>query len=78
MINAFKYATKKMVESNGSSYLMANYVDMIEEIQKDAYNQAIDDAVSNVKIIERMNMQQGYAPFSESVVDKESLLKLKK
>ena len=49
MINAFKYAIKKMVESNGSGYLMADYVAMIEEIQKDSYNQAIEDSKLKIK-----------------------------
>lgn len=50
------------------------WVEIIEQAQKDAYNQAIEDAAKNAKIIKVGNCG-GYLDAS---VDKQSILKLKK
>ncbi len=55
MINPVKYATKKMVESKGNGYLLGEYTIMIEEIQKDAYNQALEDASKNAITSKRIH-----------------------
>ena len=58
-----------------------NYLSMIEEIQKDAYNQAIDDAALNIKaeIRTEWSGNTGSEYCDDYVfIDKESILKLKK
>lgn len=42
---------------------------LVKEVQKEAYNEALDDAVNNVK--------QDWDPVHGSKIDKESILKLK-
>lgn len=53
----------------GMRELLSN---MIEEVQKDAYNQAIDDALNNTEYIDYDEHGQ-YDP----QIDKDSILKLK-
>lgn len=45
MINPEKYAIKNICIQS-KRFLLEDYVKMIEEIQKDAYNQAINDVLS--------------------------------
>lgn len=47
----------------------------IEEIQKEAYNQAIQDAADNAETEEVIEESTGYC---EVIIDKQSILKLKK
>lgn len=91
MINPIKYATKKMVESKGNGYLLSEYTTMIEEIQKDAYNQALKDASKNAEVCFYKNEElisnktlydddYKYVNFDSLpsfTVNKESILKLK-
>ena len=53
---------------------------MIEQAQKDAYNQALEDAAKNAKIMHDTIYPDGnwLNPHHIIIVDKESILKLKK
>lgn len=58
----------------------ADLLNVIQIAQKDAYNQALEDAVENAKIIECQHPDSKYDPrpvFTYNV-DKDSILKLKK
>lgn len=46
---------------------------MVEEVQKEVYNEAIDDATENAKVIEYQHVA-----LKSYKVDKDSILKLKK
>lgn len=52
---------------------------VIEQAQKDAYNQAIDDAVNSVKVVntKRLNFETGKWE-NVPLIDQTSILKLKK
>jgi len=53
---------------------------LIEQAQKDAYNQAIDDAIKNAKVSGggARKSSEGYLVSSPMYLDKQSILKLKK
>lgn len=56
------------------------FEEIIEQAQKEAYNQAIDDAVMNAeaKVKVWYDFGTGYYQQSDVIVDKDSILKLKK
>ena len=54
------------------------FADFIKQIQEDAYNQAIDDATANAKVIEKCEFNEIHKEnYFEYVVNKDSILKLK-
>ena len=55
-------------------HCISTQLTLIEEVQKEAYNQAIDDATENANCIHYFNSAHG----CEYSVDKQSILKLKK
>ena len=57
----------------------ASWTEAIEQAQKDAYNQAIDDAVNSVKVVKtkKLNFEIGKWE-NVPLVDQTSILKLKK
>jgi len=71
MINPEKYVLTKIVKST-KDYTYNDYVKAIEEIQKDAYNQAIEDAVNDAECYDPPHEDKQYA------LDRQSILKLKK
>ena len=89
MINPEKYVLTKIVKST-KDYTYDDYVKAIEEVQKDAYNQALTDVLENVEI-ERYETGFGGSHYNECSaktfeigqkefvsIDAKSILKLKK
>ena len=58
-------------------YRHNDVVKAIEQAQKEAYNQALDDAYLLGKVSYEL-IQSGHSPIYEYRIDKESILKLKK
>ena len=61
------------VENRPIFFREQDVVDLIEQAQKEAYNQAIDDAVKSAVAYDTVPRV-----YSSCVVDKQSILKLKK
>lgn len=63
----------------GHRYLhVSKLKELIQEIQKNAYNQAIQDAVSNAKVIEGCEYNKVHKEnYFKYILDKKSILKLK-
>jgi len=78
MINPAKYAMKQIMKGD---FGYDDYVLMIQEIQDDAYNQGIDDCVENVAMkyvqVDYEGVRAG-SFYTKTVIDKDSILKLKK
>jgi hypothetical protein len=79
-IGKLLYITKMSAQISNEKTDYDGVIELIEKIQKETYNQAIDDAIENVRTCDDPYVYTGntgseYPP--DIVVDKESLLKLK-
>ena len=55
-----------------------SFIDFITKIQKESYNQAIQDATENAKVIKKCEFNKVHQEnYFEYIVDKDSILKLK-
>lgn len=80
MINPEKYVIKHIVNIH-KSFFMKDYVAMVEEVQKDAYNQAIHDSSNNVQTKQLECFYDGVRSggnYYITVIDNQSILKLLK
>lgn len=59
---------------NGMSGLLSS---LILKIQKDAYNQAIEDVMLNARVKKMFLSTGDYSGYDKYVIDKDSILKLK-
>jgi len=51
--------------------------EMIKEVQKDAYNQAIEDVLNNVSTVKEFVSTGDYSGYERHIIDKNSILKFK-
>jgi hypothetical protein len=80
MINPEKYIMKKIMTSS-RILTLEDYTNMIEVIQKDAYNEGIKDAIENVVTKQVQVDYEGVRAggfYTKTIIDKDSIIKLKK
>lgn len=55
----------------------SDLIQMIDEIKKDSYNQAIEDVMMNARVKKMFLSTGDYSGYDKYIIDKDSILKLK-